>query len=188
MVDPSPVVPPDDLSAPHRAAAFRRLFDAEVRYVWNTLRYLGVAAADLPDVSQEVFLTVYRLFEPDNPPRSLRSWLFSIAFHAASNHRRLTRHRHEVPSEELEAIDPALSADQQLAARQELTLVLAALDGLDLDRRAVLTMHDLYGHPMPEVATALAIPLNTAYSRLRLARQDFLAAVARRRLSRGAHG
>ena len=66
--------------------------------------------------------------------------------------------------------------------------MLAALDTLDLDRRAIITMHDLYGHPIPEVATALAIPLNTAYSRLRLARQDFLAAVARRRSTRGTHG
>jgi RNA polymerase sigma-70 factor, ECF subfamily len=179
-------VPTDALAA--RAIAFRRLFDAESRYVWNTLRYLGVREADLADLSQEAFVTVYRLFDPDNPPRALRAWLFSILYHAASNHRRLSRHRHEQGSDEIEAVDEAATPEQQIASRQELTTVLVALDTLDLDRRAVLTMHDLLGHAMPEVATSLAIPLNTAYSRLRLARQDFLAAVARRRSTRGTHG
>jgi RNA polymerase sigma-70 factor, ECF subfamily len=32
---------------------------------------------------------------------------------------------------------------------------------------------------MPDIAAALGVPLNTAYSRLRLARADFAAAVAR---------
>lgn len=40
-------------------------------------------------------------------------------------------------------------------------------------------MHDVDGHDVPEIATLLSIPLNTAYSRLRLARADFRAAVER---------
>ena len=40
-------------------------------------------------------------------------------------------------------------------------------------------MHDIDGHVMPDIAAALGVPLNTAYSRLRLARADFAAAVQR---------
>ena len=40
-------------------------------------------------------------------------------------------------------------------------------------------MHDIDGHVMPDIAAALGVPLNTAYSRLRLARADFAAAVKR---------
>ena len=53
------------------------------------------------------------------------------------------------------------------------------LAALELDRRAVFVMHDIDGHVMPDIATALGIPLNTAYSRLRLARADFAVAVKR---------
>ena len=56
---------------------------------------------------------------------------------------------------------------------------MRALDLLDFDRRVVLVMHDLDEVSMPEIASALDIPLNTAYSRLRLARADVLAAVRR---------
>ncbi|HEX2671205.1 MAG TPA: sigma-70 region 4 domain-containing protein [Polyangiaceae bacterium] len=46
-------------------------------------------------------------------------------------------------------------------------------------------MHEIDGCPIPEVADALGIPLNTAYSRLRLARQDFADGLRRERLRRG---
>ena len=63
--------------------------------------------------------------------------------------------------------------------------MILALDDLELDRRAVLILHDIDGHSVPEIARALSIPLNTAYSRLRLAREQFKAAVKRIRLRRG---
>ena len=43
----------------------------------------------------------------------------------------------------------------------------------------MFVMHELDGHAAPEIADAMGIPLNTAYSRLRLARQDFAAAIKR---------
>ena len=48
-----------------------------------------------------------------------------------------------------------------------------------LDRRAVFVMHELDGEPIPAVAAALGLPLNTAYSRLRTARELFTAALRR---------
>ena len=56
---------------------------------------------------------------------------------------------------------------------------MAGLETLDLDRRAVFVLHDLEGETIPVIAEALAIPLNPAYSRLRLARRDFTEAVTR---------
>jgi RNA polymerase sigma-70 factor (ECF subfamily) len=73
-----------------------------------------------------------------------------------------------------------------VAAQQQRQLLARALAALDLDKRAVLVMHDVDGHPMPEIAEALSIPLNTAYSRLRLAREQF--AIAVRRMQGKDHG
>jgi RNA polymerase sigma-70 factor (ECF subfamily) len=67
--------------------------------------------------------------------------------------------------------------EEAMAAQQDRALVARALGALDLDRRAVFVMHELEGQAVPEIARALAIPLNTAYSRLRLARRDFVDAV-----------
>ena len=57
--------------------------------------------------------------------------------------------------------------------------MLRALDRVDIGRRAVFILADLEGRAVPEIATELGIPLNTAYSRLRLAREEFAAAALR---------
>jgi RNA polymerase sigma-70 factor, ECF subfamily len=174
--------PGGDLSA----FAFRALFDAEFRYVWNTLRYLGVKPGDVQDIGQEVFLTVHRKLHEGEVPRSTRAWLFTLCFHAASNYRKLARHRRETPDEDVpDAPDPSKNAEAHLAARQESARVAALLDALDFERRSVLVSHDMDGLAMPEIASALGIPLNTAYSRLRLARRDFIAAARRVGITRG---
>jgi RNA polymerase sigma-70 factor (ECF subfamily) len=58
-------------------------------------------------------------------------------------------------------------------------VVMKALDELDLDKRAVFVMHELEGLSMPEIARVVDAPINTLYSRLRLAREAFVAAVRR---------
>ena len=58
---------------------------------------------------------------------------------------------------------------------------MRAMNEIPLDRRAVFVMHELEGQGIPEVAEALQVPLNTAYSRLRLARRDFAVAVEKLR-------
>ncbi len=180
-----------DPVAPHAAgshADFRALFEPQVPYAWKTLRRLGVAERDVEDLVHEVLVLAYRRQADYDARRPLRPWLFGIAFRVAADYRRLARHRRELIGEEVEPTEPAPGADAQLEAEQTRRLVLRALDALDLDKRAVVVMHDIDGHPIPEVAAALAIPLNTAYSRLRAGRAELKVAAMRlgaRRTERG---
>ncbi len=167
-------------SAPRPAAAaavsappFIAIFRNEYSYVTNSLRRLGVPESDLEDLAHEVFLAVHRRITTYDPARALRPWLFGIAFRAASDYRRLARHHREVATDDIEAVDSKPTPDDALAANQARDLVHRALGALDLDKRAVLVMCDIDGCPVPEIAEALGIPLNTAYSRLRLARAEF---------------
>lgn len=161
---------------------FAEIFDAHFGYVWNTLRRLGVSEADARDQAQEVFVVVHSLLGDYDPARPIRPWLFGISYRVACRWRALARHRRELAMDTPpDAVDPAPAADEALAAHEARDLVLRALDTIDLDRRAVLVMNLLDEQPMPEVAEALGIPVNTAYSRLRLAREDFEKAVKRLR-------
>jgi RNA polymerase sigma-70 factor (ECF subfamily) len=58
---------------------FDSLFDAELDYVWNALRRLGVREADLDDEVNEVFLRVHRQLAQYDPSRPVRPWLFAFA-------------------------------------------------------------------------------------------------------------
>ncbi|HEY4106379.1 MAG TPA: RNA polymerase sigma factor [Polyangiaceae bacterium] len=164
---------------------FRALFEQQFSYVWNALRRLGVPDRDLEDLTQQVFLQVHRQLPTFEPGRPVRPWLFAFAFNAASNHRQLARHRVELCVVAPETADPLPPADEQLITRQELELAELALSRVSLERRAVLLLHDVEGHSIPEVADSLNLPLNTAYSRLRLARQEYETALRRLRAARG---
>lgn len=178
------------LAEPETASAvtqltFRELFDSQFAYVWNALKRLGIQERDLEDVAQQVFLQVHAQLSSYDPSRPLRPWLFAFAFHAASNYRDLARHKVELSIVPPELHDPLPRADEQLITRQELELAERALKRVAIERRAVLLLHEVEGHTMPEIAESLNIPLNTAYSRLRLARQEYEQAVRRLRAQRG---
>jgi RNA polymerase sigma-70 factor (ECF subfamily) len=162
---------------------FREIFLAEASYVGRSLRRLGVFERDLEDLTHDVFLIAYRHFGDYDPARPIKPWLFGIAVRVALGYRRRARHQREEVRPLLEAVDERPNADEQLAVHQARQLVLRALDEVAVDRRPVFILHDLDGMVMPEIVHALGIGLNTGYSRLRLARQEFTAAVAR--LSRG---
>jgi RNA polymerase sigma-70 factor (ECF subfamily) len=166
--------------------SFKSVFEADFGYVWNTVRRLGVREADAQDQAQEVFVVVHQLLDDYDPSRPMRPWLFGIAYRIACRYRALARHRRE--ASELDApepIDPAPRADDALASSQARDLVLHALESIELGRRAVFVMNVIDERPMPEVAEALQIPVNTAYSRLRLAREEFDKAVKRLRAGEG---
>jgi RNA polymerase sigma-70 factor (ECF subfamily) len=151
---------------------FRSIFDAEFSYVWTSLRRLGVADRDLEDVTHDVFVEVFRNLHRYDPARPVRPWLFAFAFRFASDYRRLVRHRVEIYDEPVgTSTDPA--ADDVIAARELRALIAKALDSVDLVRRGVFILHEIDGQPMAEIAETLGIPLNTAYSRLRVGREEF---------------
>ncbi len=156
---------------------FEQLYQAELDYVWSSLRRLGVAPAHVEDVTQEVFVTAWKKLDTYDQSRPIRPWLFGIAFRLASDFRARSWTQREVSEDAPHAQDEGEAADEVVAKRQAQTLVLKALEAIPLERRGVFVMHELDGAPVPEIAQALDVPLNTAYSRLRLARNDFAKAV-----------
>lgn len=178
--------------APARAAVpnavdgedWTAFYDRHFDFVWRTLRRLGVPLAQLDDAAQEVFLVAFRRRAAFEQRSSLKTWLFGIAWNRA---RELARSRRRRPEEPL-LDEPAVVAGQpeQLAIqRQELDFVYGVLDELAPERRAVLIMVEVEAMSAPEIAQVLGVPLNTVYSRIRLARRDFAAALVRCRTRAG---
>lgn len=167
-------------------ALFTQLFDAEHGYVLHSLRRLGVAERDLEDLTHDVFVVVHRKLADYDPTRPARPWLFAISARVASDYRRRGRVRFEQVTASPESTDLSLPADAHLERKQQQALVIEALRAIEETRLALFVMVDLDEVAVPEAAELLAIPLNTAYSRLRLARADFAAAVTRLQARRGA--
>jgi RNA polymerase sigma-70 factor (ECF subfamily) len=165
---------------------FQRLYEAELDYVWASLRRLGVPNASLEDVCHDVFVTAWRRLGDYDRSRPIRPWLFGIAYRVASDLRNRAYQQREVLDDEADTADPGQSPHEAAERAQAKALVARALEQIPIERRGVFVMHDIDGTAIPEVAETFGIPLNTAYSRLRLARKDFEAAV--QKLKEAAHG
>lgn len=164
---PSAVQPLPDL-----ATLFRSHFD----FVWRVARSLGVPPGALDDAVQDVFLTVHRRLSEFEGRASVRTWIYAITYRTAQNHRRLSqRQRCDALLEEplADAPDPA----QQLESARAGQFVMRFLEGVSADKRDVFVLSVLEELSAPEVAEILGVKLNTVYSRLRLVRADFRAAL-----------
>jgi RNA polymerase sigma-70 factor (ECF subfamily) len=168
------------------AVLFGQVFAAEHSYVFHTLRRFGVRERDLEDVTHDVFVVVHRAIHGYDRARPIKPWLCAIAARVASDYRRLARNRNEDVTAELDARSVEPAADRLLEIKDAQALVVAALERVDETRRVVFVMVDIDELPVAEVAHALSIPVNTAYSRLRVAREEFAASVRRIKTMRGA--
>lgn len=165
---------------------FEAVYRAEFPYVHRVLRYLGVRDADLEDLAHDVFLVVHRRLVEFDMERPIRPWLFGISYHLVVRHRQRFSHRYEIATGEVpEQATPRAGVEDRVAAAQAWAVVCAAVQELPMDQRAVFVMHDIEGHSAPEIAAAVEAPLNTIYSRLRLARARFAGALDRRGMKGG---
>ncbi len=138
-------------------------------------------SADAADVTQEVFVKVFRNISGFHGEASLRTWIYRIALHEASNHRRWwSRHKRQeltidAPQENEEGetfcLADALTAGDaspyDCAARAELKRrVEAALQQIPDAFREVVVLREIEGFGYEEIADILNVNLGTVKSRL----------------------
>src|SRR5689334_15547530 len=169
---------------------FDLVFAVHHDYVYRLAHALLGHPQDAEDVTQEVFLRVYKALPSYRPDRaSLRTWLTQIAVNACRTHRRRNFWRWG-RQQALPPDDPALAetlvdpspwtAPESQALRVELrAAVRAVLAGLRPDHRAVLVLHYYLDLPCPEIARLLGCAEGTVYSRLHYARRRVQAQLER---------
>ena len=138
--------------------------------------------ADAADLTQEVFVKVFRGVRSFHGESSLRTWIYRIALHEASNQRRWwMRHKHqEIPLEqdkvEMESgqpvrlrdllVDPAESPFQMAEHEENRMRVETALNQVPEPYRTTLILRDIEGFVYEEVAEMQGVNLGTVKSRL----------------------
>jgi RNA polymerase sigma-70 factor (ECF subfamily) len=172
---------------------FAEVYEQEFEFVFRTVRRLGVAENAAEDVAQEVFVIVHKSLAGFEHRSSVRTWLFGIARNVAYRHRRALGRRISVAPGQEWAVDVAedetARSAQELAERSEAARVLdALLESMDDEKREVFVLVELEEMSMPEVADAIGINLNTAYTRLRAARKQFEEVLVRYRARAAARG
>jgi RNA polymerase sigma-70 factor (ECF subfamily) len=157
-------------------ARVERLFADHYRFIWRTLRRLGVHDAVADDCAQQVFIIASgRLDEIANQKE--RSFLIGVAIRVAANARRAhQRRREDADSDAVMEHASAASPEELLDWKQRREKLDVWLGALSLDLRTPFVLFELEGLSLQEVAELLELPLGTVKTRLRKARAIFLEA------------
>jgi RNA polymerase sigma-70 factor (ECF subfamily) len=149
-------------------------FREHVERVWRIVARLGVPAHSVEDIVQETFITASRR-RSDIQAGHEGSFLVGAAIRLSANYRRKAHVRLELgetPAFERET-SPLPDAEQLLIAKRSRELLDRLLSELPEPQRAVFVLYELEGLSVPEIASALALPLGTVSSRVWRARARF---------------
>ena len=182
-IDVSPCSAGELLGARTKTPTFDALYEEYFDFVWRAAGRLGIANEDIEDVVQDVFLVVLRKLSTFEGRSALRTWL-------ATAHRPSGGARPPPPraprSNQGRALDEGVetvpdhrhATPHDSAANAEAVRLLSRiLEALEPDRRDVFVLVELEQLTVPEIAEILGEKPNTVYTRLRLARADFEAAL-----------
>ena len=162
---------------------------SEEAYSWLIARYhqpiyslvyrILTDPSDAADTTQEVFLKVFRGMNRFNGDCSLKTWLYRIAIHEASNQRRWWfRHKSKETSMERQdedgnsfglcdtLVDPGESPLEILAHQEVRARVEQELKQIAEPYRTTVVLRDIEGLAYDEIAEVLEISLGTVKSRL----------------------
>jgi RNA polymerase sigma-70 factor (ECF subfamily) len=161
-------------------AAYAELVTENQRMVVQLAMNLLGDRDEALDLSQEVFLKVFRTIHRFRGQSSLRTWIYRIAINQARNRHRFWRRRHRADQVSLDAHVAAhgefLSAgtarpDQVLAQKELAERLQRALDQLPFDQRTAIVLREVDGLSYEEIAFSLGVAVGTVKSRLTRARQ-----------------
>jgi len=161
--------------------ACTRLVTDHQRMVFQLALHLLGDRQEALDLSQEVFLRVFRTLKQFRGQSTLRTWIYRIVVNQASNRQRWWRRRHrseqvsldDLPVTRRELPDARLSSlpDRVLQQRETSERVWQALNRLPFDQRAVIVLREIDGLSYEEIATSLDVAVGTVKSRLARARE-----------------
>ncbi len=159
-------------------AAFEDIYRATSGFVYNVALRITNNRSDADEVTQDVFLKVYRKIGSFQFRSSFRTWVYRVAANTALNYckRRFRQDKGNV------GYDPAIHdaaaperASEPLQKQDDQKAIASMLKSLDPDQRACITLREIEGLDYKAIADTLNININTVRSRLKRAREKLLA-------------
>jgi len=129
------------------------------------------------DVVQEVYLQAWKCFDRFETGTNCRAWLYKILFHCVNHHRRKW-FRFPLLKDSEEFVEANLPYSPPIPEHLTDEDILAALDRIPGDFRAVVLLVDVEEFPYKETADILSVPIGTVMSRLSRGRKLLRAQLA----------
>ncbi|MFH0918509.1 MAG: RNA polymerase sigma factor [Candidatus Omnitrophota bacterium] len=163
--------------------AFEEIYKATSSFVYNVALRVTRNSANAEEVTQDVFMKIYRNLKGFGFRSTFKTWVYRITVNTAINHYRKSykeekdRVDYDNVIESLPDNRPAREGINQSDNQARLN---ALLDKLSPEHKSCLILREIEGLSYREISGALNIPMNTVRSRLKRARQALLIEAERR--------
>ncbi len=158
-------------------AEFEAIALPHLNDLYRAARHTLGDAVEAEDIVQETYLQAWKSFHRFETGTNIRGWLFKIMFHVIDHHRRKwLRLKWKSDSDELlmDSLVYEPEAIQHLTDEE----VLAALNKLPQNFRAVVLLADVEEFSYKEIAKMLSVPIGTVMSRINRGRKMLRAELA----------
>jgi RNA polymerase sigma-70 factor (ECF subfamily) len=162
--------------------AFEQLYHMHRRRVYSLCLRLVGNAADAEDLTQEVFLHLYRKIGSFRGDAAFTTWLHRLTTNLVLMHLRRRRSNHEPMDDvQVKALLEAHRTDGGMSRIVDRIALERALMALPLGYRTILVLHDIEGYGHEEIARMLGVTVGTTKSQLHKARLRLRRLLRRRR-------
>lgn len=173
--------------------AFNELVRMYERRVFVLVHRMLGRREEAEDISQEVFVQVFKAVGQFRGEAKLSTWIYRIAVNLCKNRSMYLARRHSGDEHELEglsdrhAMDGAKGAtvaavdrpDELVSGMQLETIVAGAIAALDVEFREVLVLREIEDMSYEEIAVIVGVPEGTVKSRIHRARAQLKEAIER---------
>ena len=147
--------------------AFGELVRIYEKLVYNTIRVKVRSEEDALDISQEVFIKIWRALPNWRGECRFSTWIYKVSINCCYDHLRKVPGRIDIADETVEA-----SPEKSLDRNETITAVRAAIAKLSDEQREIVVLRDIDGHTYEEIAEMLDLEIGTVKSRLNRARAN----------------
>ncbi|OIP26004.1 hypothetical protein AUK22_07360 [bacterium CG2_30_54_10] len=155
--------------------AFAEVYNAFVALVFSVAFRISNVREDAEEITQEVFVNLFRKFSQFSFLSSLKTWIYRIAVNTALNARRTNVReaaKRVLAQQSLLLAQAPPQPDEIIQSEVE---VQELLSRLPVEQRVCIVLRNIEGLSYQEIAETLQINLNTVRSRLKRAREALLA-------------
>lgn len=166
-----------ELARQGHIGAFEDIYKETSGFVYNVALRITRNSADAQEVTQNVFLKIYRNLKSFAFRSAFKTWVYRITVNTAINYYRKSM-KEQKRRVDFDDIAPTLansSVTSENVIKSDNESRLQSLLGLlSLEHKACLVLREIEGLSYQEIAVSLRIPINTVRSRLKRARQALL--------------
>ena len=158
--------------------AFQHIYNTTAGFVYSTALRIMHNTADAEEITQEVFLKIYKNLKKFQFQSSLRTWIYRITANTAINEYRRRKNRQQKSEHYTIECAPDQTEitkfDTTLEQKEYRDALVSLLNILNPDQKICLLLREIEGLNYQEIAETLQININTVRSRLKRARETLI--------------